>query len=183
MALELKLHLNEHCKGSKLTVCDITRPYDATDNQGGYGAPNEADTPADFDSLSLSLSGPNGESVTVNLLPLVPTPDVNGVYSYELTAQALGLSHFQSGQWGGTMTGVIGADTFTASWDGMFTAHIEGLVNNEMLKLDPVDPLYQKKERLATALAGARRLVGACGNVKKAVRVIEWLYANYRNCC
>lgn len=183
MSTVTKIYLNEYCKGEKLSLCDVTKPYNAADNLGGYGTPNELDGPGDFDSLVLELTPPEGDPISINLIPLITAPDAYGVYHYEWTAEALGLSYFQSGQWRGVMTGVAQGVTYVATWDGVFTNHIQGLIDTEILSVDPAAPVYQKKSDLDAILAGARRLAGRCGNVKKAVRTIEWLYANYRNCC
>ena len=81
MALETVLSVCLDCTNSKFVVKDDTKPYSATANAGGWGAPNPATS--DVTSSLLYITSPSGNVVSViDISADLPSTDVNDSYDY-----------------------------------------------------------------------------------------------------
>lgn len=201
MAFELKTVICEGCK--RITFYDVTKPYNASTNPGGYGQSGLPANPNQFQTYTLQVWAPgqdrNGDpSYTVNLLgsPLVAAVGpcascesgcAEDTYPMVITAESLGLTTFVSGAWRFITTATyILPDTTTATYthqvDTALIQDIKDLVKNAVLGVNVENGDWAKAGNLMNRLEAACYAAG-CGQLEHATALVDWLYDNYRTCC
>jgi len=186
MPLKLRIRPRETCNGFDLV--DHTGAYDATENPGGYGPENGVAGPEDFTTDTLSVWAPgmdlSGEPLKVLSLKPVPEPDEDGCYTWSFTASDLGVPSIKSGVWYLRRDADTGSLTFRADVQPIFTDDVWEKLKP---KVDAVDPTCGCGSGCTNPydLFVALRTVQCSGlcDLKKAQRVIDWIYSQLKSCC
>jgi hypothetical protein len=187
MALILNPCFQETCEG--FTYIDKTGPYDATDNPGGYGEPNDVESPEDFDggyTISVWLPGQDPEDdpqAVLDLFP-IPEPDENGFYTWGFTFADLGVETIPVGFARMEVLGVSEGEDYEATAGPLFLSTIEAQVDKAMKSYDPTSPCAngcQDAGKFFMMLTTAQ-CNGVC-DADKATSILQYIDNNIKNCC
>ena len=188
MALQLKACARQGCEA--LTYLDTTGTY-SEDNTTGYGTENGIESPADFDTYTLSVWAPGLDpetqdpTATINLLTNLPTPDSHGYYSWVLTPAILNVSVIEDGVWYMEARGNTTVDEYTVAIDVVVTANVAEEIKAKMLKWKPGCKGCNKGCEDPSKLYMALQVLcngGVCSSEKSA-EIIKWLKAAAKSCC
>ena len=177
---------------NQLTFDDSTGLF-SIDNPEGYasGDVNTPDTPADFDTYTLTLWEPEADldaapTYTLNLLTTIPNPDADFHFQWVITAEDLGVATIKSGIWTAHVVGEFNQVTYTADYQGLDVSDITEKLDAEIYAQGPVrgkiSSCLKKLLDLRSLLCAAIDAAG-CGKAAYAQETINYLYLNYSKCC
>jgi len=99
--LFVDFNIQESDNAREFKFTETTGAYDASDNPGGYGAPNDDTT--DATSAELKVTPPGGSEVVLDLLVLSALyPTTDKTVEFSIKSQDLGLgqdAQFEDGAW------------------------------------------------------------------------------------
>jgi len=99
--LFVDFNIQESDNAREFTFFETTGAYNASDNAGGYGSPNDDTT--DVTVAELKVTPPGGTEVTLDLLVLsssFPTTDSTAEYTFKTQDIGLGTDdQFEDGAW------------------------------------------------------------------------------------
>lgn len=189
MAFTLKPSLCANC--DTLVYEDETGTYNATTNPGGYTGPGAPTGPADFTTYTLEVWYPgsdrnNPADYTLNLLTSIPSPDVDGFYTWPaITLAELGMTTLADGVYQIEVTAIYSGTDYGKLLKVLSVSTLKGNIRSKVNASDPLcdcdddcnDPMVLWN-RLKRA-----QLAAECGQTTQASTITNWLLANWQNCC
>lgn len=163
----------EICCGS-VKVVDYTGLYDASNNEGGYGAPNPAFGDVTPYTVAFVPPGATDPVYTLNLYAAPPAPDYNQEYQWTIPKETLGYGagvNIPSGAWKAIVT--LGTDV--KELDLFSLGDLETRVAACTCK-------DQGNAIMELTLIAIRRMF-CCGDTGKASEMTEQLYKDTSCCC
>lgn len=173
MALEAKQSVCVQCGEFRIT--EKTGNYDAVDNAGGYGSPNDDFGDTTPYTISFTKPGASTPAYTLNLLDNAPAQDSDEFYRYTVPPSLLGYAS--------------GEPLVSGVWDVEIT-HGTDVKGKEILATGDIEARItkciccngKKHAELWLDLLTAERLM-RCHQRAKAQAVIDQLYRDTNECC
>lgn len=185
MALNRKICIRETCDG--FDVIDTTGAYDAEDNPGGYGPENGILGPYEFSPDTAEVYRPKqdfpGTPFATLTLATLTEPNEGDNYVWSFTKEGLGLKAIESGVWTFAVFGEFDGSQYGQYIGPVFTRDVWERLKPKVDAFDPSCPCNgcTNPNDLFIQLQTVR-CSGIC-DVKKAQRIIDWIYSQLKTCC
>lgn len=187
MALEINFNVCQTNNCQNIKFYDITDAYNANDNQGGYGAPND-DIPVSYAAgdAVLVIDDPNGDSWSIDITAGddgvlnsgddFPSTDITR--SITLTPELIGQTEtFTDGLYTFTYTYTAGNNVYTKTKTVLLDCNVKCCVNKMLADLADndcnCDDDITEKVRLANLLYYGMKAAARCGNVSQVATMIK----------
>lgn len=181
MSLDLKSRIASN--QTEIILYDCTGVYDATDNVGGWGAPNKE--LADIDSSELRITIPGvTDQVIVDVYPTMPNTDDN---AFIVSAETLGVDVIKSGIYRTEyrVTDDDSGETFQSTLFSLLTSDIECSIRNLVTSTDVCDLESERSQEILNLdlFLNAAKQAACCGQSDKAQKIIDYLYNQIKCIC